>query len=193
MPESSPESEEVTQLLDKLHAGDAQAREQLFQRLDQELRRLAAGLLRRERPDHTLQPTALVNEAVLRLLGKDLLGQAPNRRYVFGAAARAMEQILVDHARKRQADKRGGRRERVSLEGLPDSSQTRRVDVLALHEALEQLAALSARQSEVMRLRYFGGFTVQEVADILQVSVSCIEGDSRLARAWLRQRRAAGP
>ena len=178
---------DVTTLLDAIRAGKADAQDELVARIYAELRRLAAGLMRRERPGHTLQPTALVHEAVAQLLGQDVLARAPDRRYVFAAAARAMRQALVDHARRHGAGKRGGGRRREGLDAVLDYFKEQDVDVVALHEALEELAKSNERASQVVTLRFFGNFTVAEVAELLGVSVATVEGDFRLARAWLRR------
>jgi RNA polymerase sigma factor (TIGR02999 family) len=184
-------SSEVTTLLEAIRAGDGGAREALVERVYQELHRVASGLMREEPPGHSLQPTALLHEAFGRLLRDDVLGRAPNRAYLFGAAARAMRQILVDHARRRKAEKRGGERGRLSLDAVLLSFEERHLDVVALHEALERLAGLHERQSQVVTLRFFGGLTVEEIAGQLGVSVSTVESDFRIARAWLRQQLSA--
>jgi RNA polymerase sigma factor (TIGR02999 family) len=183
---------EVTTLLDAIRAGDADARGNLVELVYVELRRLAGGLMRRERPGHTLQPTALVHEALLRLLRPDALGGAHNRAQFLAAAARAMRRVLVDHARLRAADKRGGGQGPASLDEALDYFARRHLDVLAVHEALDQLAGLHERQSQVVELRFFGGYTVEEIAGLLQVSVSTVESDFRKATAFLRRRLAAG-
>ena len=154
---------------------------------------MAAGLMRRERPDHTLQPTALVNEVFVRLLGRDALGGVPNRAYFFGAAAQAMRQVLVDHARQRQAAKRGGGRDRVPLDEVLDHfEQQQRLDVLALDEALADLARLNERHAQVVTLRFFGGLSVEETAEVLRVSPITVMREWKSAKAWL-YRELAGP
>jgi RNA polymerase sigma factor (TIGR02999 family) len=178
---------EVTTLLGALRAGDPAAQERLVQRVYADLRELAAGLMRRERTDHTLEPTALVHEAVLRLLDQDALPRAPNRRYLLAAAARAMRQVLVDHARTRQADKRGGGLHRQPLDDVLEYFSRQKLDVLAVHDALDRLARLDERQSQVVALRVFGGLTLEEVAEQLDVSVATVGNDFRMARAWLRR------
>jgi RNA polymerase sigma factor (TIGR02999 family) len=186
MPDQRPDA--VMAALERVQAGDPAAQEELVGLVYDELRRVAAGLMRGERADHTLQPTALVHEAVARLIDQGALQQAANRRAFFGAAARAMRQVLVDHARQHGAQKRGGDQQRQALdEGLAFTAGPD-VDVLALHEGLERLAALHERQARVVELHYFGGFTVPEVADLLGASVSLVEGDLRKARAFLRAR-----
>jgi RNA polymerase sigma factor (TIGR02999 family) len=181
---------ELTTLLDAIRAGDAGARDELVELVYVELRRLAGGLMRRERPDHTLQPTALVHEALPRLLHPDVLGGAHNRAQFLAAAARAMRRVLVDHARGRAAGKRGGGQGQVPLDEALDYCARQNLDVLAVHEALDELAGLHERQSQVVELRFFGGYTVGEVAGLLQVSVSTVESDFRKATAFLRRRLA---
>jgi RNA polymerase sigma factor (TIGR02999 family) len=181
---------EVTTLLDQVRAGRPDAQEKLVEVVYQELRRLAAGLMRRERPGHTLQPTGLVHEALLRLLRPDALGGAQNRAQFLAAAARAMRRVLVDHARRRAADKRGGGQAPLLLDEALDYFAEQRLDLLELHEALDRLAGLHARQAQVVELRFFGGYTVEEIAEQLQVSVSTVESDFRKATAFLRSRLA---
>jgi RNA polymerase sigma factor (TIGR02999 family) len=179
---------EVTTLLDRIRAGQTDARNQLVELLYGELRRLAGGLMRQERSGHTLQPTALVHEALLRLLSPAALATARNRAHFLAAAARAMRQVLVDHARQRAADKRGGGQQPLPLDEALDYFARQNLDVLAVHEALTELAALHERQAQIVDLRFFGGYTVEEIADLLQVSVSTVEGDFRKATAFLRSR-----
>jgi RNA polymerase sigma-70 factor, ECF subfamily len=142
-------------------------------------------LMRRERTDHTLSPTAVVHEAVIRLLGEAVFDKAADRNFLFASAARAMREVLIDHARRRAAGRRGGGARRVPLDLVADYFQAQGLDVVAVHEALDRLAELNERQSQVMTLRYFGGLTVPEVAAALGVSVVTVERDWRLARAWL--------
>jgi RNA polymerase sigma-70 factor (ECF subfamily) len=139
----------------------------------------------RERTGHTLSPTAVVHEAVIRLLGAAVFDKAADRGYLFASAARAMREVLVEHARRRHADRRGGGRRRVPLDRVVDYLEAQELDVIAVHEALDRLAEWNRRQSQVMTLRYFGGLTVPEVAKSLGVSVVTVERDWRLARAWL--------
>ena len=177
---------DLTTLLEQAGAGDADARERLTRAVYGEFRRIADALMRRERADHTLQPSALVNEALIRLFDGDVLARAQSRRYLFAAAAQAMRQVLVDHARNRDAEKRAGRRERVPLDQVLDDFEERKLDVIAVHEALDRLTALNERQGLVVALRFFVGLTVPEVAEALDVSTGTVEGDWRVARAWLR-------
>jgi len=168
-------------------AGDAMPRpaDELNARLYQELRRLAADFLSRERADHTLQPTALVHEAWMRLADQD--GSRWNdRAHFFAIASQAMRRILVDHARRKLADKRGSDPLRVTLSpDITPSVDANGLDLLALDEALDRLADLDPRQAHVVELRFFAGLNVEEVAELLDVSARTIAGDWRLARAWL--------
>jgi RNA polymerase sigma factor (TIGR02999 family) len=176
---------EFTLIFGRARAGDERARDELIALIYNELRRVASGLMRRERVDHTLSPTAVVHEAVIRLLGDAVIDKATDRSYLFASAARAMREVLVEHARRRAADRRGGGRRRVPLDRLLDYFEGHELDVIAVHDALDRLAEWNQRQSQVMTLRYFGGLTVPEVAEALGVSVVTVERDWRLARAWL--------
>ncbi len=174
-----------TLILGRARDGDERARDELIALVYDELRRVASRLMRRERADHTLSPTAVVHEAVIRLLGDAVFDKAADRGFLFASAARAMREVLIDHARRRGADRRGGGRKRVPLDLVVDYFEEQGLDVVAVHEALDRLAALNERQGHVMTLRYFGGMTVPEVAAALGVSVVTVERDWRLARAWL--------
>lgn len=176
---------EITTVLGDIRAGRAEAKKRLVELVYEELRRLAHQVMRTERAGHTLQPTALVHEGLLRLLDGETLANAPNRAYFFAAAAHAMRRVLVDHARKRAASKRGGDYERVTLDEVLDSLERQSVDVLALNAALDELAARHERQSKVVVLRFFGGLTMPEIAHQLDVSVGTVENDWRIAKAWL--------
>jgi RNA polymerase sigma-70 factor, ECF subfamily len=176
---------ELTQILGRARAGDEQARGEVVALVYDELRRVATGLMRRERNDHTLPPTAVVHEAVIRLLGEAVFDKAVDRNFLFASAARAMREVLIDHARRRGADRRGGGRKRIPLDLVVDYFEEQGLDVVAVHEALDRLAKWNERQAQVMTLRYFGGLTVPEVAESLGVSVVTVERDWRLARAWL--------
>jgi RNA polymerase sigma factor (TIGR02999 family) len=184
---------DLTAILDEARSGDADARDRLVRAIYAELRRTAGGLIRRERPDHTLQASALVNEALLRLLDGDTLADVPNRRYLFAAAAQAMRHVLVDHARRRNARKRDGNHVRVPLDQVLAGYEERRLDVIALDEALERLARDHPRPAQVVILRFFGGWSVPEVAGILEVSDTSVENDWRFARAWLRGQLGGAP
>jgi RNA polymerase sigma-70 factor, ECF subfamily len=177
---------DVTLILGRARAGDEGARTELISVVYHELRQVAARLMRAERADHTLPPTAVVHEAVIRLLGSAALDKAPDRNYLFAAASRAMREVLIEHARNRAAQRRGGNWKRVPLDSVVDYFETQGLDVVAVHDALDRLAELNERQSRVMTLRYFGGLTMPEVAEALDVSIVTVERDWRLARAWLR-------
>ncbi|MGP0064813.1 MAG: ECF-type sigma factor [Isosphaeraceae bacterium] len=166
--------------------------EEVLARVYDELRQVAARLMRRERSDHTLSPTAVVHEAVIRLLRSPDF-EAADHSFLLAAASRAMREVLIDHARRRGASRRGAGWRRVSLDLVVDYFEARDLDIVAVHEALDRLALLNDRQSQVMTLRYFGGMTVPEIASALGVSIVTVERDWRLARAWLRsQLREAG-
>ncbi len=183
---------EVTTLLSEIAAGSREAKNQLFQLVYEELRGIARGMMARERSSHTLQPTALVHEVCMKLfmsknLRQNLDGQ--NRRYFFGATTRAMRQILVDHAEKHNTQKRGGGKNRVAIDIVLDNlEQTQRFDIIELHEALEQLEQLDSRKHEVVMLRFFGGRSMQEIADVLDVCLATVEKDWHFARAWLKRK-----
>lgn len=184
---TQPETE-VSMLLQQVKQGDDNARERLFATLQDELRDMAGALMRRERPDHTLQATALVNEACIKLMDSDAFSNVSNRRYMFGMANRAMRQILVDHARKRKTDKRGGDYQRASLDIVLDNFETNNhCRFEDLESALESLEESSPRQREVVELRFFSGLSIEGVAEILEVSAGTVERDWRLARAKLFQ------
>ena len=178
--------DDLTALLDAARAGGEDAKDRLVRAAYGELRRMAAGFMRRERTDHTLQPSALVNEAVIRLLDGGGLVKAQDRRHLFAAAAQAMRQALVDHARTRGAAKRAGGRGRVPLDDVLAYFEAQHLDVIALHEAIDRLIALDERQGQVVVLRFFAGLSISEVAEVLDVSAATVEGDWRVARAWLR-------
>lgn len=177
----------VSELLRSCGRGNVEARNQLLPLVYRELKKRAAACLRRERRDHTLQPTALVHEAYLKLFADDPVAWQ-NRVHFFGIAARVMRQILIDHARARQADKRGGACVRVAMEDQVAASRPVDCDVLALHEVLDQLARLDARQAEIVELRYFGGLSEQEVAAVMSLSRATVTREWQTARAWLYRR-----
>ncbi len=186
MSSTSEQSGHVTQLLERWGGGDASALEELTPLVLGELRQLAAAYLRRERPGHTLQATALVNEAYLRLVGQKQ-GRWQGRKHFYGIAARLMRQVLVEHARRHGAEKRGGGREAVTLGHAEEVAGSPVVDVLAVHGALERLAAFDGQQARVVELRFFGGLSVDEVAEALGVSKRTVEGEWTHAKAWLRR------
>lgn len=174
----------VTQLLIDWSRGNKAALDQLLPVVYQELRRLASGYLRRERPDHTLQPTALIHEAYLRLVDQDL-PQWEGRAHFFGVAARLMRQILVDHARGRAAARRGGDQQKLPLDAVPLFSDQQTAELLTLDEALTKLAEFDERKCRIIEMRAFGGMSVEETAEALAVSVPTIKRETRLAKAWL--------
>ena len=176
---------DATQVVSDLAGGDAAAAEKLMPVVYEELRALAARYFGREAPGHTLQPTAVVNEAFVRLVNTPDAAWNGRTHFV-GVAARAMRQVLIDHARRRKADKRGGGWQRVTLSGVgAGSAGLAQVDAIDLENALEKLAVIDERRSRVVELRFFGGLTNVEVAEVLGVSAATIEGDWRFARAWL--------
>jgi len=177
---------DVTALL-RRWGKDGAVDDRLFRAVEGELRRIAAAYMRRERPDHTLQPTALVNEAYLRLVAGAVAWE--DRAHFFAVAARVMRQILVDHARKHRAAKRGaGRRAGGSVSKVADPAGAGDIDVLALHLALEDLAKLDPRQASIVELRYFGGLTEEEVARTMDLSAKTIQREVASAKFWLRHR-----
>ena len=177
---------EVTALLRAWSSGDREALERLLPLVYAELRRLAASQMRRERSDHTLQPTALVHEAYVRLVDQRLAWK--DRGHFFGVAARAMREVLVDHARRRRAGKRSSRPHRISLDAADVAVQPQTIDLLALDEALKSLTAFDERQARLVELRLFAGLTVQESAEVLGCSPATASRDYRHAEAWLRRR-----
>lgn len=177
--------DDITQLLAAVRAGDVTARDRLTERVYAEFHWIAERLLARERVEHTLQPTDLLHDAFVRLFGSDLLEEATNRAYLFGAATRAMRRILIDHARRRKAAVRGGDRRQLPFDLLIAYYEEQRIDIDALRDALETLATIHERAAQVITLRAVGGFTAQEVATQLGVSLSTVEKDSHFARTWL--------
>lgn len=174
--------QEITRVLGAIERGDPQAAQQLLPVVYDELRKLAAGQLNRESPGQTLQPTALVHEAYLRLVGDQ---QFESRSHFFAAAAQAMRRILVEAARRRRRKKRGGgaRRQHADLDALEAGGPAE--ELLALHEALEEFAVHDAVKAKLVELRFFGGLTLQEAADHLNISLSSADRAWRYARAWL--------
>lgn len=179
-------TEDISHLLDKAHAGSDEARDDLFAILHRQMRDSARGLMSNERTNHTLQPTALVNEACLKLMAEGSIDSAENRRQLFHAAIRAMRQILIDHARARGTKKRGDGHQRHSLDLVLDNFETRHnLSFLDLEAALKRLKEISPRGHEVLNLRFFGGLTVPETAELIGCSVGTVESDWRFARAKL--------
>ena len=189
MPDSSP-AHNVTELLLSWGEGDTAALDRLVPLLYDDLRQVARRHLRRERPGHSLQATALVHEVFLRLVDMDRM-TVKSRTHFFALSARLMRQILVDHARRQQADKRGGGATLISLNeaaGAAAPASTPSVDVLALDEALDALSSFDDRQCRVVELRFFAGLNIPEAADALGVSTATVERDWAMAKAWLHQR-----
>jgi len=185
--------ENVTQLLVKWSDGDQKALDKLMPLVYSELRRLAGNYLRRERQNHTLQPTALVNEAYLKMVDQ----RSPhwqNRAQFYGVAAQMMRRILVDHARQHQAAKRGGSdQERLSITsagqlGAKQLAAEPAIDLLALHEALEELTAIDPQQGRIVELKFFGGLSIEETAEVMGIGHATVERDWKMARAWLRRK-----
>jgi RNA polymerase sigma factor (TIGR02999 family) len=190
---NTPPPNEITERLIAWGAGDKAALDQLLPIVYQELRRMAGNYLRQENPGHTLQPTALVHEAWLRLIDQTRVTWQ-NRAQFFGVAAQLMRRILVDHAKTKLREKRGGDAVKLSLDVVINLSRERGADLIALDDALGELGRIDGRKSRVVELRYFGGFSVEETAQILEVSPETVMRDWKLAKAWLYQqiKREAG-
>ena len=182
----SDDSENVTQLLQDWSKGNQQALEELLPLIYDELRHLAHNFLYSERPGHTLQTTALAHEAYLKLIDQKRVDWQ-NRAHFFAIAAQAMRRILIDSARRRAAQKRGSAGEKVSLAEVSDISTDSHTDLLALDEALNRLAAMDPDQSRIIELRYFGGLTIEETAEVMKTSPATVKRDWQMARAWLHQ------
>lgn len=180
----SPSSNDVTRLVRELSAGDAEAGSELFPLVYEELRALAGAYFRNQPADHTLQPTALVHEAFVKLV-QDVALEPRDRAHFMALAARVMRQVLVDHARSRSREKRGGNQRRVSLDSVDLPAEGREIDVLSLEEAMSRLMQLSEQKARLVELRFFGGLTEDEAADVLQISRAAASRDWRFARAWL--------
>ena len=174
---------QVTQLLKAMRAGDAQAAEDLLPLVYAELHRLARSYMRRERPDHTLQATALINEAYLRLVGEDV--DWNSREHFIGLAAHVMRRVLVDYARTRNAEQRGGGLKRVEMQDDLAISAEQLDQVEELDEALKKLEKENPRQARVVELRYFGGLSVEQIGAMLQIAPRSVKRDWALARIWL--------
>ena len=180
------DANEITLLLKEWGDGNESALEKLMPQVYDELHRQASRYLRKERSGHTLQTTALIHEAYIKLVGQDQV-QWQNRSHFFAIASQAMRRILVDHARTRHREKRGGPAEDLALdEALQIGTPQKNVDLVALDEALQRLELLDPRQSKVVELRYFSGLTNDETADILGVSNATVRNDWNMAKAWLR-------
>ncbi len=190
MTEDSHEPTDVTMLLNAWSDGKQDALDELMPLVYQELRKLARSYLRAERPEHTLQPTALVNEAYLRLVDQRNV-RWQNRRHFFGIAAQLMRRILVDHARKRQSEKRGGGEALIPFEeakGVPVKAR----DLVALDDALKDFATIDPRSAKIVELRQFGGLSIDETAEVLEISPATVKRDWTLAKAWLRRATLSG-
>jgi RNA polymerase sigma-70 factor, ECF subfamily len=175
---------EITRLLREYSHADPRTGERLFEAIYPELRRLARSLMRRERPGHTLQPTELVHDAYMKLVDQTIV-LARDRAHFLGIAARAMRQILVDHARRRHADKRGGHWDRVTLEDGLGQQSGPAVELLALDQAIASLSTRDERAARVLELRIFGGLTIEEIAEALAVSKRTVDADWQFARLWV--------
>lgn len=191
--EEQPPGVPFTILLQNWRRGDPSALAQVAEMVDKELRRLAASYLRRERPEHTLQPTALVNEAYVRLIGQGGRQDWESRSHFVAIAAQHMRQILVDYARRHRAAKRGEGVTMISLDDAQPAANPPSVDLLALDEALQKLAAVGARKARAMELKFFGGLEMAEIAAVLGISIKTVEKDVRLGAAWLRSALSAPP
>ncbi len=181
---ATPTPQNVTQLLLAWGEGDESARDELIPLVYDALRRIARQRLRNEREGHTLQTTALINEAYLKLIESPVSWRS--RAHFFGIAARLMREILIDYARARKRLKRGGERHRISLTEADAIAQEQAVDLLALDEALTRLAAVDPQKSQIVELRFFAGLTIEETAEALGASTATVERGWRAARAWLQ-------
>ncbi|RMH15279.1 MAG: sigma-70 family RNA polymerase sigma factor [Acidobacteria bacterium] len=182
---------DVTQLLIDWCSGDQEALVQLMPLVYDELHRQAERFMRRERRDHTLQPTALVNEAFLQLVDQNRV-QWQNRAQFFGVAAQLMRRIVLKHARRHNTVKRGGQAVRVPLDEALGAVERHAAELIALDEALDRLAAFDPRQAKIVELRYYGGLTIDETAACLEISTATVKREARIARAWLQREMQAG-
>jgi RNA polymerase sigma-70 factor, ECF subfamily len=191
-PEPPRSDNSVTAMLVQLSAGNREVEAQLIPQVYGELRRLAARYMRHERGEHTLQPTALVNEAYAQLVKQP---QVPwqSRAHFFATASTLMRHILVDHARKRLSAKRGGMQHQITLDEEVLQAENRTLDVLVLHEALEHLAKLDPRQARIVELHFFGGLNFEEIAEVLELSERTVKRDWTMARAWLKRELSKQP
>jgi RNA polymerase sigma factor (TIGR02999 family) len=190
-PEDPGLPDDALEALRALSRGDRATEARLLPRLYEELHALAAAALRRERPGHTLEPTALVHEAWLRLARQERLDWS-NRPQLFALAARTLRRVLVDHARAREAEKRGGAARRITLDDTLGAADERELDLLALDEALDALGARDPRAARVVELRFFAGLSVDETAEALGISPRTVDGDWSLARAFLARALGGG-
>jgi RNA polymerase sigma factor (TIGR02999 family) len=193
MSDAPSSSAAVTQwLVERATTGGARDRDDVLALVYGELRQLAGAYLSQERRGHTLQPTALVHEAYLRLVDQRQVDWR-NRAHFIGVAAVMMRRILVNYARDRRAEKRGGGAERVSLSAIDLADDPLDIDLIDLHDALDRLVALDPRKARIVELKFFGGLTAAEIADVLQVSHATVERDWSFARAWLYDALSSGP
>ena len=183
---------QITQLLKQWNGGDQQALETLMPLVYSELKRLAGSYLRRERPDHTLQSAALVNEAYLRLVNQNEV-QWQNKAHFFGIAAQMMRRILVDHARNHKAAKRGAGMPLLELDEAVAQAQNQSINLRGLDEALERLAKIDEQQSKIVELRFFGGLSIEDTSMVLGISAATVKRDWAAARAWLYREVSARP
>jgi RNA polymerase sigma factor (TIGR02999 family) len=185
------EQQPLTLLLNRWHGGDRAAGDELITIVYEQLKRMAGRHMQRERPDHTLEASALVHELYVRLSASEPI-EWQNRAHFFAVATQQLRRILVNHARDAQAQKRGGKRVKISLTQIPGLAGERAEDVLYLHEALEELEKLNQRAARVIELRFFGGLSEEEAAEVIGVSLATLKRDWRFARAWLRDRLKQG-
>jgi len=181
---SDSDAHEITEILQAWRGGDADAVERLFPLVYDELRRQAKRYLQRERSDHTLQPTALVHEAYMKLAGESSLA-VENRVHFYGIASRVMRQILVDHARRHNAEKRGGSAQRFSVENIDILPEQSAGDLLELNDALQKLETIDERKCRVVDMRFFGGLNESEIAEVLGVNEKTVRRDWQFAKLWL--------
>ena len=179
---------EITVLLEQVRQGNSNAREELAQAVQKHLRAIASRCVGGQDETHTLHPTALVNEAYVKLLNSNSIERCENRVHFFATAAAAMQHILVDHARKRNTQKRGAGFQRVALDQILACYELADIDVLALDSAIEQLWQVDSRKAKIVQLRFFAGLTIEETAQQLGISESTVQADWRAARAFLRSR-----
>ena len=184
----TPSPQKVTHLLVAWGNGDQAAREELMSLVYEELHRLAHRYMKEERPGHTLQTSALVNEAFVKLVDQKTV-RWQNRAHFYAIAAQLMRRILVDHARHHQAAKRGGpNQQRLSITSAGQRGGKPDLDLLALHEALEELKTFDPQQERIVELRYFGGLSIEETAEVMNIGHATVERDWKMARAWLRRK-----
>ena len=178
---------DITRILRAWSGGDREAVDDLMPLVYDELHKVAAQYLRKQRPDHTLQPTALVNEAYLKLIDISNVSWE-DRAHFFAVASQTMRHVLVDHARGRNREKRGGGAQKVSLDEAVSFAKNQEIDLLALDEAMRSLAEIDDQQSRIVELRFFGGLTVEETAVVLRISSATVKREWRIAKAWLHKR-----